>query len=164
MVQHPWVQRRSRLDLPLLSNQIVKQMLPPCCLSCDPGAVRKFAAAMTSACWCRPGRTISSGIAFLRTQWRSGARHAHRSLHSYIWSVLFFIRSAISGADPFDAIFGLFGQKVHLSARHGQHLGDGHAGVCTLIMIVVNGLRLGGKAIWRTSARGDVAGSAAGAR
>ncbi len=67
---------------------------------------------------------------------------------SYIWSVFFFILFCnLLGLIPFDAIFGLFGQKVHLSGTPtGNIWVTGTLAVCTLIMIVVNGLRLGGKA------------------
>jgi len=65
----------------------------------------------------------------------------------YIWSVFFFILFCnLFGLIPIDALPGLLSYKTHIGGTAtGNFLVTTTLAICTLLMMVINGLRLGGK-------------------
>jgi len=154
VVQHPWGEPVviGPFTLTLLSNQIAMQFLAAALLAIFvPRAVRKTRGHDEVA------RLVPSGAGnffegvcqFLRKQVAEPAmgQHTDRFI-KYIWTAFFFILfSNLLGLVPFDALFSLFGLKVHLGGTPtGNIWVTATLAVCTLVMIVVNGIRIGGTA------------------
>lgn len=157
VVQHAWVQRAAdwvpiTKTLTLLSNQIFMQMLAAVLLVLIvPWAVRRSRGND------EVGRLVPRGAGnffegicqFLRTQVAQPAMGEHTDRFiPYIWTAFFFVLfNNLLGLIPFDAFFGLFHKKVHVAGTStGNIWVTGALAVCTLVMIVANGLRLGGTA------------------
>jgi len=64
----------------------------------------------------------------------------------YIWTVFFFILFCnLIGLVPFDALFGVWGKTLHVGGTAtGNIWVTATLAVCTLLMILINGLRVGG--------------------
>jgi F-type H+-transporting ATPase subunit a len=149
VVQHPYVQVG---PVTLLSNQIIMQVLAAALLvMIVPRAITKTRDDDDI------GRLVPIGVGnffdgicqFLRTQVVQPAlgQHTDRFV-KYVWSVFFFILFCnLIGLLPFNALFGLVGLKVHVTGTPtGNIWVTGTLAVCTMLMMIVNGLRLGGLA------------------
>ncbi len=151
VVQHPWYQT-SDGAITLLSNQIFMQITAAALMVLlIPWAVGRSRGRDDI------GRLVPCGIGnffegicqFLRKQVAEPSLGVHTDRFiKYIWTVFFFILFCnIEGLIPFDAFFGLFGRKVHVAGTAtGNIWVTGTLAVCTMLMMVVNGLRLGGTA------------------
>jgi F-type H+-transporting ATPase subunit a len=99
---------------------------------------------------CGAGNFFEGICQFLRKQVAEPAMGEHTDLFiKYIWTAFFFVLfSNVLGLIPFDAIFGLILQrKVHIGGTStGNIWVTATLAICTLLMIVVNGFRIGGRA------------------
>ncbi len=151
VVQHPYKQIAGGW-ITLMSNQILMQVLAAVLLLLIvPRAVRRFRGGDDV------GRLVPGGVGnffegvcqFLRTQVAQPAMGPHTDRFiKYIWTVFFFILlSNLLGLFPFDALFRLVGLKVRVTGTPtGNIWVTGTMAACTLVMIVGNGLRIGGMA------------------
>ncbi len=150
VVQHPYV----RIDgwLTLLSNQIVMQILAAVLLILIvPWAVRRGRGGDEVS------RLVPGGVAnffegicqFLRTQVAQPALGPLTDRFiKYIWTLFFFLLFCnIEGLLPFDALLGILGLNVRVGGTATANIWvTGTLAVCTLVMIVLSGLRYGGMA------------------
>lgn len=158
VVQHPWVQYGDKPGLftsfTLLSNQICMMMLAAIILIvfvAQAGRRKRGASGIDALVPAGFGNFIELVCEYLRNEVARPAlgEYTDRFI-KYIWSVFFFVFTVnLLGLIPFDAIaYFVTGFKVH-------HIGGtatanvyttGALALCTLLMMVVNGLRIGGKA------------------
>ena len=148
VVQHPWAQSADGA-FTLLSNQILMQILAAVLLlAIIPWAVGRSRGTD------EVGRLVPRGIGnffegicqFLRTQVAQPAlgEYTDRFI-KYIWTVFFFILFCnVLGLVPFNAFFG--NKVVVAGTATGNIWVTSTLAVCTMLMMVVNGLRLGGTA------------------
>ena len=95
------------------------------------------------------GNFFESICAYLRNEVARPAlgEHTDRFI-PYIWTAFFFILFCnVLGLIPINSLFGLFGQEVHIGGTAtGNIFVTSTLAVCTMVMMVVNGLRFGGTA------------------
>ncbi len=151
VVQHPWKQIGGGA-LTLMSNHIFMQITAAVLLLLlIPRAVAGSRGRD------EVGRLVPAGVGnffegicqFLRKQVAEPAMGPHTDRFiAYIWTVFFFVLFCnLQGLIPFDSLFGLFGVKVHVAGTAtGNIWVTGTLAVCTMLMMVVNGIRLGGTA------------------
>jgi len=151
VIQHPWWQARvDGFVVTVLSNHIVMQIVAAVLLvSLLPVAVRRSRGGDEVEQLVPAGfGSFFEGICqFLRTQVAQPALGGHTDRFiKYIWTVFFFILFCnLLGLLPFDAMLGLFGLKVHVAGTPtGNIFVTGTLAAMTMLMMVVNGLRLGG--------------------
>ena len=99
--------------------------------------------------WCRPGSAnmLEAVCEYLRKEVAEPALHEHTDRFiKYIWSVFFFVLTVnILGLLPIPAVSNLFGTHLGGTAT-GNIWMTATLALMTMVMMVVNGLRLGGKA------------------
>lgn len=156
VVQHPLVQEEAHLGvltpegkITLLSDQIVMMMIAGLLLILlIPVLIRRRRGgsgvdAMVPA---GPANAIEAICQYLRKEVAAPALHEHTDRFvKYIWSVFFFILTVnLLGLLPIAAVTPLFGAHIGGTAT-GNIWVTGTLAVLTMAMMVVNGLRLGGK-------------------
>ncbi|HRC86367.1 MAG TPA: F0F1 ATP synthase subunit A [Thermoanaerobaculia bacterium] len=157
IVQHPLVTRPADAGLltpnhqiTLLSDQIVMMLVGGLLLVLlVPILVRKRRAkdGIGSLVPAGAGNAIEFICAFLRKEVAEPAlgHHTDRFI-KYIWSLFFFVLTMnLMGVIPLGAVTPLFGTHIG-GTPTGNVFVTGTLAVLTLLMMVVNGLRLGGKA------------------
>lgn len=151
VVQHPHVQVADG-TITLMSNQILMQIVAAALLVLlIPRAVARTQGADDV------GRLVPRGLGnfiegicqFLRVNVAKPAlgEYTDQFIH-YIWTVFFFILFCnLLGLVPFDAMFGLLGVKVHIGGTATGNLWiTATLAVCTMLMMVISGLRIRGRA------------------
>lgn len=159
VVQHPLPGMQVTVEslpvtdtLTLLSNQIVMQILAALLLILlVPWAVRRARGhdEINRLVPAGPGNFFEGICQFLRTNVAQPALGEYTDRFvPYVWTVFFFILfSNLLGLLPFDALLRVFGVELHIGGTAtGNIWVTATLAVCTLVMIVVNGLRLGGTA------------------
>jgi F-type H+-transporting ATPase subunit a len=156
VVQHPLIQRPANLGfltpegkVTLLSDQITMLITAGVLLMLLlPLAVRRRrgADAVGSLVPAGPANMIEAICQYLREEIARPALHEHTDRFiKYIWSVFFFILTAnLLGLLPIPAISKLFGAHLGGTAT-GNIWVTGTLALLTLLMMVVNGIRLGGR-------------------
>jgi len=156
IVQHPLVQKPANLGpltphgvMTVLSDQIVMMILAGLLLVLFVPALvarRKAKDAVGSLVPTGFGNAIETICTYLREEVARPNLHEHTDRFiKYLWSVFFFILTMnLLGLLPISPVSKLFG--AHLGGTPtGNIWVTGSLAVCTLLMMVINGLRLGGK-------------------
>jgi F-type H+-transporting ATPase subunit a len=156
VVQHPLVQQEAHMGvltpegkITLLSDQIVMMMIAGLLLILlVPMLVRRRRGgsgvdAMVPA---GPANAIEAICQYLRKEVAQPALHEHTDRFvKYIWSVFFFILMVnLLGLLPIASVTPLFGAHIGGTAT-GNIWTTATLAILTMAMMVVNGLRLGGK-------------------
>jgi F-type H+-transporting ATPase subunit a len=157
IVQHPLIERPASLGpltpqgkITLFSDQIAMIALAGVLLiAIIPMMVRKRRGGDAVSALVPTGgaNMIEAICAYIRKEVAEPALHEHTDRFiKYIWSVFFFVLTVnILGLLPIPSVSGLFG--VHLGGTAtGNIWMTATLAILTMIMMVVNGLRLGGKA------------------
>lgn len=156
IVQHPLVQKPASLGpltphgvMTVLSDQIVMMILAGLLLVLFVPALvarRKAKDALGSLVPSGFGNAIETICVYLREEVARPNLQEHTDRFiKYLWSVFFFILTInLLGLVPISPVSKLFG--AHLGGTPtGNIWVTGSLAVCTLLMMVINGLRLGGK-------------------
>ncbi|MCB9851147.1 MAG: F0F1 ATP synthase subunit A [Phycisphaerales bacterium] len=158
VVQHPYIQYGSKPGLftsfTLLSNQIAMMILAALLLIgvvVRAGTRRRGRDGIDALVPKGFGNFLELVCEYLRNEVARPALGAHTDRFiKYIWTVFFFIFTCnLLGLMPFDAIgYFLAGMKpVHIGGTATANIFTTVTlAVCTLLMMVVNGLRIGGTA------------------
>ena len=160
VVQHPYIEVPFAFlwtkEQTILSNQIVMMFLAAVLLIVLVPRVVRTRQSGSDVDRLTPAGShnfIESICQYLRKEVAEPAlgRHTDRFI-KYIWSAFFFILTVnLLGLVPFDAVAyfvtGMPDHPLHISGTAtGNIYTTGALAVCTLVMMVSNGLRLGGKA------------------
>jgi F-type H+-transporting ATPase subunit a len=158
VVQHDWTAplEISGLKFSLMSNQIFMMILAAGLLLgivIRAGLRRRGRSGVDALVPKGFGNFIELICEYLREQVAKPAlgEHTDRFI-KFIWSVFFFVFTCnLLGLLPFDAVVyfitGMPEKPIHFGGTATANIWvTGALAVCTLIMMVVNGLRLGGKA------------------
>jgi F-type H+-transporting ATPase subunit a len=156
IVQHPLVQKPASLGpltphgvMTVLSDQIVMMIAAGLLLVLFVPALvarRKAKDALGSLVPSGVGNAIETICVYLREEVARPNLQEHTDRFiKYLWSVFFFILTMnLLGLLPISPVSKLFG--AHLGGTPtGNIWVTGSLAVCTLLMMVINGLRLGGK-------------------
>lgn len=156
IVQHPLVQKPANLGpltpqgvMTVLSDQIVMMIAAGLLLILFVPAFvarRKSKDAVGSLVPTGPGNAIEAICTYLREEVARPNLQEHTDRFiKYLWTVFFFILTMnLLGLLPVSPVSKLFG--AHLGGTPtGNIWVTGSLAVCTLLMMVVNGLRLGGR-------------------
>lgn len=156
VVQHPLVQQEAHLGaltpegkITLLSDQIVMMMIAGLLLILLlPVFVkrRRGGSGVDAMVPAGPGNAIEAICQYLRKEVAQPALHEHTDRFvKYIWSVFFFILMVnLLGLLPIASVTPLFGLHIGGTAT-GNIWVTATMAILTMAMMVVNGLRLGGK-------------------
>lgn len=156
VVQHPLVQQEAHLGvltpegrITLLSDQIVMMLVAGLLLVLFvPMLVRRRRAASGVGAMvpAGPANAIEAICQYLRKEVAAPALHEHTDRFiKYIWSVFFFVLTInLLGLVPVAAVSPLFGAHIGGTAT-GNIWVTATLAILTMLMMVVNGLRLGGK-------------------
>jgi F-type H+-transporting ATPase subunit a len=156
VVQHPLVQQEAYLGpltpegrITLLSDQIVMMMVAGLLLILLlPALTRKRRAAngVGAMVPAGPANAIEAICQYLRKEVAEPALHEHTDRFiKYIWSVFFFVLTInLLGLVPVAAVSPLFGAHIGGTAT-GNIWVTATLAILTMLMMVVNGLRLGGR-------------------
>lgn len=156
VVQHPLVQQEAHLGaltpegkITLLSDQIVMMMIAGLLLILlVPAFVkrRRGSSGVDAMVPAGPANAIEAICQYLRNEVARPALHEHTDRFvKYIWSVFFFILMVnLLGLLPIASVTPLFGVHIGGTAT-GNIWVTAMLAILTMSMMVVNGLRLGGK-------------------
>jgi F-type H+-transporting ATPase subunit a len=156
VVQHPLVQQEAHLGvltpegkITLLSDQIVMMMLAGLLLILLIPALirrRRGGSGVDAMVPAGPANAIEAICQYLRNEVARPALHEHTDRFvKYIWSIFFFILTInILGLLPVASVTPLFGAHIGGTAT-GNIWVTATLAILTMVMMVVNGLRLGGK-------------------
>jgi F-type H+-transporting ATPase subunit a len=158
VIQHPMVQRDLDLGgfpltpegkITLLSDQITMMILAGLLLMVFiPMLVRRRRTreGIGSMVPAGPANAIEAICQYLRKEVAEPALHEHTDRFvKYIWSVFFFVLTVnLLGLIPFAAVTPLFGLHIGGTATGNVYVTFTLA-ILTMLMMVINGLRLGGK-------------------
>jgi F-type H+-transporting ATPase subunit a len=150
VIQHPLVQKEiGGTTVTVLSDQIVMMMVAGFLLMLLlPMWVRRRRAkdGMDSLVPTGAGNALEAICQYLRKEVAEPALQEHTDRFiKYIWSVFFFVLMInLLGLVPFASVSTLFGTHIGGTAT-GNIWVTGTLAVLTMMMMIVNGLRLGGK-------------------
>jgi F-type H+-transporting ATPase subunit a len=156
VVQHPLVQQEAHLGaltpegkITLLSDQIVMMMIAGLLLILLVPALvrrRRGGSGVDAMVPAGPANAIEAICQYLRKEVAQPALHEHTDRFvKYIWSVFFFILMVnLLGLLPIASVTPLFGAHIGGTAT-GNIWTTATLAILTMVMMVVNGLRLGGK-------------------
>ena len=156
IVQHPLIERPANLGpltpegrITVFSDQIAMIVLAGLLLILLVPMVvrrRRSSQGVASMVPTGAGNMIEAVCAYLRTEVAEPALHEHTDRFiKYIWSVFFFVLTVnILGLLPIPAISGLFGTHLGGTAT-GNIWMTATLALITMMMMVINGLRIGGK-------------------
>lgn len=156
VVQHPLVQEEAHLGvltpdgkITLLSDQIVMMMIAGLLLILLIPALirrRRGGSGVDAMVPAGPANAIEAICQYLRNEVARPALHEHTDRFvKYIWSIFFFILTInILGLLPVASVTPLFGAHIGGTAT-GNIWVTATLAILTMAMMVVNGLRLGGK-------------------
>jgi F-type H+-transporting ATPase subunit a len=156
VVQHPLVQQEAHLGaltpegkITLLSDQIVMMMIAGLLLILLlPMFVkrRRGGSGVNAMVPAGPANAIEAICQYLRKEVAQPALHEHTDRFvKYIWSVFFFILMVnLLGLLPIASVTPLFGLHIGGTAT-GNIWVTATLAILTMVMMVINGLRLGGK-------------------
>ena len=157
VVQHPLIERPAHLGLltpngkiTILSDQIAMIILAGLLLvALVPMLVRRRRASIGVDAMVPTGAAngLEAVCEYLRKEVAEPALHEHADRFiKYIWSVFFFVLTVnILGLLPIPAVSNLFGTHLGGTAT-GNIWMTATLAIVTMVMMVINGLRLGGKA------------------
>jgi F-type H+-transporting ATPase subunit a len=156
VVQHPLVQQEAHLGaltpegkITLLSDQIVMMMIAGLLLILLVPALvrrRRGGSGVDAMVPAGPANAIEAICQYLRKEVAQPALHEHTDRFvKYIWSVFFFILMVnLLGLLPIASVTPLFGAHIGGTAT-GNIWTTATLAILTMVMMVINGLRLGGK-------------------
>jgi len=156
VVQHPLVQREAHLGfltpegkITLLSDQIVMMIVAALLLILFVpvlAAKRRGKTGVESMVPAGSANFIEAICQYLRKEVAEPALHEHTDRFiKFIWSVFFFILTVnLLGLLPIPSVSTLFGTHIGGTAT-GNIWVTATLAIITMVMMVVNGLRLGGK-------------------
>ncbi|HSF38440.1 MAG TPA: F0F1 ATP synthase subunit A [Thermoanaerobaculia bacterium] len=156
VVQHPLVQQEAHMGvltpegkITLLSDQIVMMMIAGLLLILFVPALvrrRRGGSGVDAMVPAGPANAIEAICQYLRKEVAQPALHEHTDRFvKYIWSVFFFILMVnLLGLLPIASVTPLFGAHIGGTAT-GNIWTTATLAILTMAMMVINGLRLGGK-------------------
>ncbi len=156
IVQHPLIERPANLGpltpdgkITLFSDQIAMLVLAGVLLmALVPAMVRRRRGrnGVEGLVASGPANMLEAVCEYLRKEVAAPVLHEHTDRFiKYIWSVFFFVLTVnILGLIPIPAVSGLF--DIHLGGTAtGNIWVTGTLAIITMFMMVINGLRIGGK-------------------
>jgi F-type H+-transporting ATPase subunit a len=156
VVQHPLIERPASLGpltpdgrITIFSDQIAMIALAGLLLvALVPALIkrRRGASGIDALVPAGPANALEALCEYLRKEVAEPALHEHTDRFiKYIWSVFFFVLTInLLGLLPIPAVSGLFGTHLGGTAT-GNIWMTATLAIVTMVMMVVNGLRIGGK-------------------